>query len=1001
MKKTKQRILAYLLIIVMCIGLLQTSAIPAKAEEPEELISIDDFTDLAWDLVSKGRTPDEALETLTQEAFRLGTNSGIPVDSGLLRRAAESDKQNSTRITEILGYINIGDMKYVNLGITVVESLSALPGLYAAFQNASSPSEIAYSQLESLHISFNLLSRSLKAFIPGIGHLVAIPIQLGNNAAGLAQNLVEDVRNSHIQDIINLINAGVPDGDVRLYAESRRLLNVFSDLITVRNAADELTVLLNDHFMLHNSIGGEDYRSEIIGTLTSVNAQIREIEGPIEQLVNALENATGQSGNGNASLMERILEILTVLNTSYLETGKYEPRHEDPLVLDLTGDGLETVCLDAGVYFDMNGDGFATLTGWITPNNGFLVLDWNQNGIIDSGRELFGNQTLLADGETLASNGFEALAIFDENKDWMIDGNDPVYDYLQVWVDKNMDGITDPGELYTLPELGIESISLSFIVPFSGNILIHTSYYTTFSGECREIGEYWFISDPFQSREREHTPRTAEILALPDVPVSGRLVSLHTAMVNDAVLQGMVEDYVSEPSHDVRRSLVRPIIFRWAEVEDVAINSRGSFVNGRELAVLEKVFAQEYIDAWGSTNPNNVAGHAQTGIFAEYANCVFLMLEIQSRLSGVVSEPLDIEDVIYKTEQVLLDDEDTGLNLLRSINSYLGAVDKLNQTRIRLYFQHRFPLVYFSNNITGTLGNDVINVPNNRGYFVYGQGGNDVIHAKQGNNTIDPGAGNNQILGGSDRDTYVIGRGYGVNTITAGLAVASNVTNDRLVHKDGITRSDVEFTRVGNHLVIVIAEDDLSADNRIVFLDFYPSHWRRIAELEFSDGEKMTTAQILNSSAAIYGTDGNDTITVGSSAGHIIYGLGGDDVIRPNAGNNTIDPGTGNNQIFGGSGRDTYVIGRGYSVNTITAGLAVAGNVTNDRLVLKDGITRNDVEFTRVGNHLVIVIAEDDLSADNRIVFLDFYPSHWRRIAELEFSDGEKMTTAQILSLTA
>ena len=45
--------------------------------------------------------------------------------------------------------------------------------------------------------------------------------------------------------------------------------------------------------------------------------------------------------------------------------------------------------------------------------------------------------------------------------DGIIDDKDEVYDYLRVWIDDNpRDGIAQPGELHTLRELGIHSISL-------------------------------------------------------------------------------------------------------------------------------------------------------------------------------------------------------------------------------------------------------------------------------------------------------------------------------------------------------------------------------------------------------------------------------------------------------------------------------------------------------------------------------------------------------------
>jgi hypothetical protein len=83
-----------------------------------------------------------------------------------------------------------------------------------------------------------------------------------------------------------------------------------------------------------------------------------------------------------------------------------------PLVLDLNGDGVKTISKSAGIHFDLDGNGFAETTGWVDKNDGLLVLDKNGNGKIDNGTELFGNNTLLANGQK-AANGFEAMKQYD------------------------------------------------------------------------------------------------------------------------------------------------------------------------------------------------------------------------------------------------------------------------------------------------------------------------------------------------------------------------------------------------------------------------------------------------------------------------------------------------------------------------------------------------------------------------------------------------------------
>jgi len=159
--------------------------------------------------------------------------------------------------------------------------------------------------------------------------------------------------------------------------------------------------------------------------------------------------------------------------------------------------------------------------------------------VIENGSELFGNNTMLVNGLPVI-NGFAALAEYDGNGDGVIDANDAIWSQLRVWRDDNRVGATDEGELVTLEQLGIASISLAYgnstHVDEYGNAHRQAGNFTWADGTSGEAPDVWFRVDNARTRPIEllevlEVPE--EIAALPDIEGFGRVYDLHQVMVRD------------------------------------------------------------------------------------------------------------------------------------------------------------------------------------------------------------------------------------------------------------------------------------------------------------------------------------------------------------------------------------------------------------------------------------------------------------------------------------
>jgi Ca2+-binding RTX toxin-like protein len=175
-----------------------------------------------------------------------------------------------------------------------------------------------------------------------------------------------------------------------------------------------------------------------------------------------------------------------------------------PIILDLDGDGVEMRSIKkARAAFDMNGDGVADNTGWAGKDDGFLVIDRNNDGKISDASELS-----FAAEDPEAASDLAALAVLDNNGDGVLNKDDVRFGELKVWQDVNGNGVTDAGELKTLTEMGITEIGLRAqnregTAEIGDNVLISTASFKRENGSTGTVGNVALAYKPGREAELE------------------------------------------------------------------------------------------------------------------------------------------------------------------------------------------------------------------------------------------------------------------------------------------------------------------------------------------------------------------------------------------------------------------------------------------------------------------------------------------------------------------
>ena len=308
----------------------------------------------------------------------------------------------------------------------------------------------------------------------------------------------------------------------------------------------------------------------------------------------------------------------------------------DPIILDLNGDGIQTVSIDAGFTFDNRATGFENDTAWVSDTDGFLAIDSRDDGYIVDGSQLFGTSMKLTNGSS-ASDGFAALSQFDSNHDGLISSLDAAY--LKIGVLKG------EGTFETLSELGIASISLSSTAARSTdsnqNTQLAIGSFTWANGQTGFLADYALKDNTMLSSSTAPIEVSAAIEALPSARGLGTVRDLQQAMELDSsgVLTSLVTSFTQATSFEQQDNLLTQILLKWTDSDTLPHNLPGLHMDNQVYNAVQRFYGQTLTYA-GALN-------GAPGIFqSEYLSSAFQLIKdyvyAQMVSTGSISDLADL-----------------------------------------------------------------------------------------------------------------------------------------------------------------------------------------------------------------------------------------------------------------------------------------------------------------------------------------------------------------------
>ena len=694
-----------------------------------------------------------------------------------------------------------------------------------------------------------------------------------------------------------------------------------------------------------------------------------------------------------------LLPISPTVNTATTGALSWEPfipAVNCPIILDLDGGGISNSGIEPGypILFDHDGDGLRNATGWVGAGEAIVVRDLNGNGTIDSGRELFGDNTLLTRGPKAgqrAADGFEALADLDSNNDGQFNAADAAFASVKLWKDANQNGISEAVELFTFAQLGVQGIKVAgkkdgtaltdALGAPTGNTQTLVGSFTWATGGSGQAGttalasDLTFTTNAFCRRFSDDPTPTEVALALPSMQGSGLVRDLRAAIslgnAQATQLQTNVTQFAAMTTRAQQWGAVDELIQKWGSTSamptSVQTNGLASTTDvPNSLTAIEQFAA------------NNPALYKQITALEQFNGTEILSRWVQTQINTLEwRDPITYEWFwkswtvswveIAAPQRAFLDTAYAALK-----DGVYGAMAM--QTRLRPYLE-AVELVIDANGVRFDTAALLA--------FAQARAGADRLNAVS--DLVDLGR-----YAGDTARAIGWGRYQTLATVLDAApltpAIQAFLTEQRFQYVGAQGANLVAATANGSTLVGNAGSNVLTG------------------------GAGADALHGLAGNDTLYGGAGDDTLEGGAGV-DILRGGDGDDTLYGGEGNDDVDGGEGSDLIYaeagndtlrGAAGTDTYLFGLGDGQDVIVEEDifwgGFLGNV--DTIRFGAGITASGVTLRRDWANTSNLVLEFAGSNDRLTVAGQFLEDGYadRQVERVIFADGTQWNSAKLWS---